>query len=197
MMAKQENCREVLLQDPAVRSVAVFGGGRGGSNSSMMLIELEPLEDRDVSANQVVDRLRGQLQSVPGARLFLTPQQDIFVGGGLGRAGAQQLTLLASDFEVLNKWQPRVQRAMAALPELVDVDTDSDDQGQRIELSIDREKARQLGVEMSLVASTLNNAFSQRQVSVIYGRLNQYHIVMGLERSEERRVGRECRTQRS
>ncbi|HLR81830.1 MAG TPA: efflux RND transporter permease subunit [Paenalcaligenes sp.] len=181
MSPKLEHFREVLLQDPAVRSVAVFAGGRGGSNSSMMLIELEPLEDRDVSANQVVDRLRGQLQSVPGARLFLTPQQDIFVGGGLGRAGAQQLTLLASDFEVLNKWQPRVQRAMAALPELVDVDTDSDDQGQRIELSIDREKARQLGVEMSLVASTLNNAFSQRQVSVIYGRLNQYHIVMGLE----------------
>src|SRR5690625_2341968 len=70
---------------------------------------------------------------------------------------------------------------MASLPELVDVDTDSDDQGQRIELSIDREKARQLGVEMSLVASTLNNAFSQRQVSVIYGRLNQYHVVMGLQ----------------
>jgi len=181
MSPKLEHFREVLLQDPAVRSVAVFAGGRGGSNSSMMLIELQPLEDRDVSANQVVDRLRGQLQSVPGARLFLTPQQDIFVGGGLGRAGAQQLTLLASDFEVLNEWQPRVQQAMAALPELVDVDTDSDDQGQRIELSIDREKARQLGVEMSLVASTLNNAFSQRQVSVIYGRLNQYHIVMGLE----------------
>jgi len=181
MSPKLEHFRQELLKDPAIRSVAVFAGGRGGSNSSMMLIELLPLEDRDVSANQVVDRLRGKLQSVPGARLFLTPQQDIFVGGGLGRAGAQQLTLLASDFEVLKEWQPRVQQAMASLPELVDVDTDSDDQGQRIELSIDREKARQLGVEMSLVASTLNNAFSQRQVSVIYGRLNQYHIVMGLE----------------
>src|SRR5690625_7596428 len=70
---------------------------------------------------------------------------------------------------------------MDALPARVDDDTDTDDKAQRIELSIDREKARQLGVEMSLVASTLNNAFSQRQVSVIYGRLNQYHIVMGLE----------------
>lgn len=181
MSPKLDYFRQVLLNDPAVRSVAVFAGGRGGSNSSMILIELLPLEERDVSANQVVARLRGQLQSVPGARLFLTPQQDIFVGGGLGRSGAQQLTLLASDFEVLKTWQPRVQRAMAALPELVDVDTDSDDQGQRIELRIDREQARQLGIEMSVIASTLNNAFSQRQVSVIYGQLNQYHVVMGLE----------------
>src|SRR5690625_7099662 len=118
----------------------------------MMLIELLPLEDRDVSANQVVDRLRGKLQSVPGARLLLTPQQDIFVGGGLGRAGAQQLTLLASDFEVLKEWQPRVQQAMASLPELVDVDTDSDDQGQRIELSIDREDRKSTRLNSSHVA---------------------------------------------
>src|SRR5690625_3426551 len=183
MSPKLDHFRQVLLQDPAVQSVAGFAGGRGGSNSSMILIELLPLDERDVSANDVVNRLRNQLQSEPGARLFLTPQQDIFVGGGLGRAGAQQLTLLASDFDVLKTWQPRVQRAMAQLPELVDVDTDSDDQGQRIELQIDRELARQMGVEMSLIASTLNNAFSQRQVSVIYGRLNQYHIVMGLEES--------------
>src|SRR5690625_7832307 len=84
MSPKLEHIRQELLKDPAILSVAVFAGGRGVSNSSMMLIELLPLEDRDVSANQVVDRLRGKLQSVPGARLFLTPQQDIFVGGGLG-----------------------------------------------------------------------------------------------------------------
>src|SRR5690625_2305839 len=181
MTPKLDQFREVLLADPAVRSVAVFAGGRGGAGSSMILVELLPFEDREASAQEVVNRLRSQLQSEPGARLFLTPQQDIFVGGGLGRAGSEQLTLLASDLDELKTWQPKVQRAMATLPELVDVDTDSDDQGQRIELVIDREKARLLGVEMSLVATTLNNAFSQRQVSVIYGRLNQYHIVMALE----------------
>src|SRR5690625_7072497 len=126
----------------------------------MILIDLHPLEERDVSAQEVVNRLRGQLQSEPGARLFLTPQQDIFVGGGLGRAGSEQLTLLASDLDELKTWQPKVQRAMATLPELVDVDTDSDDQGQRLELVVDREKARLLEMEMSLVATTLNNAFS-------------------------------------
>lgn len=114
--------------------------------------------------------------------MFLTPQQDIFVGGGLGRAGSYSYSLLASDLALLKEWQPKVQQAMAALPELTDVDTDSDDKGSRIELRIDREKATALGIDMALVASTLNNAFSQRQVSVVYGRLNQYYIVMGVEK---------------
>lgn len=181
MTPKLNAFREVLLADPAIRSVAVFAGGRGGSNSSMILVELQPLEQRGVSAFEVVARLRSQLQSEPGARLFLTPQQDIFVGGGLGRAGAYNYSLLASDMQLLKAWLPKVQRAMAALPELVDVDTDVEDSGSRIELRIDREKATALGVDMTLVANTLNNAFSQRQASVIYGQLNQYYVVMGVE----------------
>ena len=138
------------------------------------------MDERDVSAFDVVSRLRNKLQSEPGARMFLTPQQDIFVGGGLGRSGSYSYSLLASDLALLKEWQPKVQRAMAALPELTDVDTDADDKGSRIELRIDREKATSLGIDMALVASTLNNAFSQRQVSVVYGRLNQYYIVMGV-----------------
>ncbi|HHU95318.1 MAG TPA: multidrug transporter subunit MdtC [Alcaligenaceae bacterium] len=180
MKTKLDKFRKVLLADPAVRSVAVFAGGRGGSNSSMILVELLPMGERDASAFEVVARLRNQLQSEPGARMFLTPQQDIFVGGGLGRSGAYSYSLLASDLDLLKTWQPKVQRVMATLPELTDVDADSEDKGSRIELRIDREKATTLGIDMALVASTLNNAFSQRQVSVVYGQLNQYYIVMGV-----------------
>lgn len=181
MKPKLATFRKVLLADPAVQSVAVFAGGRGGSNSSMILVELLPMDERDASAFDVVARLRKQLQSEPGARLFLTPQQDIFVGGGLGRSGSYNYSLLASDLQLLKEWQPKVRRAMAQLPQLVDVDADADDKGARVELRIDREKATSLGIDMALVASTLNNAFSQRQASVIYGRLNQYYIVMGVE----------------
>src|SRR5690606_1495451 len=181
MQPKLDKFRAILMADPAVQNVAVFAGGRGGSSSSMILVELAPLDQRDVSANDVVNRLRTQLQSEPGARLFLTPQQDIFVGGGLGRAGSYQYSLLGSDLELLKEWLPKVRQAMAALPELTAVDTDSDDRGTRIELRIDRDKATRLGVDMALVASTLNSSFSQRQVSVVYGRLNQYHVVLGVE----------------
>lgn len=182
MVPKLDKFRKIILNDPAVANVAVFAGGRGGSNSSMILVELLPMNEREATAFEVVARLRNQLQSEPGARMFLTPQQDIFVGGGLGRAGSYSYSLLASDLALLKEWQPKVQQAMAALPELTDVDTDSDDKGSRIELRIDREKATALGIDMALVASTLNNAFSQRQVSVVYGRLNQYYIVMGVEK---------------
>jgi multidrug efflux pump len=88
--------------------------------------------------------------------------------------------LLAADLDLLKTWLPRVQQALAGLPELVDVESDIEDKGRRVELVIDREVASRLGVDMALVASTLNNSFSQRQVSVIYGPLNQYRVVMSV-----------------
>ncbi len=180
MQPKLEALREVLLQDPAIDSVTGYARGRGGSNSSFMQIQLKPLDERGVSANEVVNRLRNKFQDVPGARLFLVPQQDIRMGGGQGSA-SYDYTLMGSDLNVLKTWLPRVQVALAGLPELVDVDSNIEDKGRRVELVIDRDAATRLGVSMSLIASTLNNSFSQRQVSVIYGPLNQYRVVMGVD----------------
>lgn len=181
MRPKLDLFRETVLKDPAVATVAGYAGGRGGSNSSFMMIQLKPLDERKVSAADVVNRLRGKLQGVPGARMFLVPQQDIFVGGSQNSGGSYDYTLLSGDLDLLRTWVPRVQRAMAELPQLVDVDADLEDKGRRVELIIDRDQASRLGVDMALVASTLNNSFSQRQVSVIYEPLNQYRVVMGLD----------------
>lgn len=181
MMPKLEAFRLKLLEDPAIQSVTVYAGGRGGSNSSFLMIELKPKSERRESATDVVNRLRPQFQRMPGARLTLVPQQDIFVGGRQQSSGSYEYTLMSGDLDVLKTWMPRVRQALADLPELVDVDTDVEDRGQRVELVIDREAAKRLGVDMNMIASTLNNSFSQRQVSVIYGRLNQYHVVMGID----------------
>lgn len=181
MLPKLDRFRETLLQDPAVQSVSGYAGGRGGSNSSFMQIQLKPLAERDVSAADVVNRLRGKFLGVPGARLTLVPQQDIFVGGRQSSGGSHEYSLMGSDLTLLKTWLPRVQRALAALPELTDVDSDIEDKGRRVELVIDRDAATRLGVDMALIASTLNNSFSQRQVSVIYGPLNQYHVVMSVD----------------
>ncbi|MFA7668105.1 MAG: efflux RND transporter permease subunit [Burkholderiaceae bacterium] len=181
MMPKLEAFRQQLMADPAIRSVTVHAGGRGGSNSSFLMIELKPKSERKESAMEVVNRLRPQFQRTPGARLTLVPQQDIFVGGRQQSSGSYDYTLMSGDLDLLKTWMPRVQQALIALPELVDVDTDVEDRGRRVELVIDRDAAKRLGVDMSMVAATLNNSFSQRQVSVIYGRLNQYHVVMGID----------------
>src|SRR5690606_16756209 len=175
-----EYFRKVILSDPAVASITVHAGGRGGSNSSFMSIQLKPQAERKASANDVVNRLRARLQNTPGARVFLVPQQDIFLGGGQG-SGSYGYTLLAGELSLLRTWMPKVQQAMAALPELTDVDTSVEDKGRQVELVIDREAATRLGISMSDISAVLNNSFSQRQVSVMYGPLNQYHVVMGVD----------------
>ncbi|MBV2181020.1 MAG: efflux RND transporter permease subunit [Castellaniella sp.] len=172
--------RRILLSDPAVDTVTAYAGGRGGSNSSFIQIQLKPLNQRDASAAEVVNRLRPRFAHTPGARMFLVPQQDIFVGHS-SRSGSYSYQLMGSDLRLLNLWLPRVRNVLATMPELADVDDDVEDKGRRLELVVDRDAARQLGVQMADLAGVLNNAFSQRQVAVLYGTLNQYHVVMGVQ----------------
>ncbi|MFC4278948.1 multidrug efflux RND transporter permease subunit [Achromobacter aloeverae] len=180
-LPKLEYMRKVVQADPAVQSMTGYAGGRGGSNSSFMQIQLKPLAERGVSSDTVIDRLRGRLQSIPGARMFLVAQQDIRIGGRSSSTGSYDYALMAGDLQLLRTWMPRVQQALASLPELVDVDTDVEDKGQEVDLVIDRDAATRLGVDMADISAVLNNSFSQRQVSVMYGPLNQYHVVMGVE----------------
>jgi multidrug efflux pump len=172
--------RDIIQADPAVESMTGFAGGRGGSNSSFMQIQLKPLNERDATADQVIARLRGKIQSVVGARMFLVSQQDIRIGGRQSNR-AYDYTLMAGDLSLLRTWMPKMQQALSVLPELTDVDTDVEDKGRQVNLIIDRDAATRLGISMSSISAVLNNSYSQRQVSVIYGPLNQYHVVMGVD----------------
>jgi len=179
MLPRMEKFRAAILKDPAVESMVGFAGGRGGSNTSFMLIQLKPIGQRGVSANDVVNRLRGQLSNEAGARMFLIPQQDLRAGGRQ-TAGSYEYTLMAGELSTLRTWMPRVQRALAALPELTDVDTETQERGRQVNLVIDRDAATRLGIDMAMISAVLNNSFSQRQVSVMYGPLNQYNVVMSV-----------------
>lgn len=108
-----------------------------------MQIQLKPLAERGVSADEVINRLRGRLQREPGAQLFLVSQQDIRIGGRQS-TGSYDYALMAGDLALLRTWMPRVQRAMSELPELTDVDADVEDKGRQINLIIDRETATRL-----------------------------------------------------
>ena len=169
---------DVVRTDPAVESVTGFTGG-GQRNTANMFIVLKPLAQRDVSADQVVARLRTRLAHEPGANLFLVPVQDINIGGR--QANAQyQYTLQADDLVDLRTWEPRIRRALSQLPELVDVNSDQQDNGLQTSVVMDRDAMARLGLSASTVDTTLNNAFGQRQVGVIYNPLNQYRVVMEL-----------------
>ena len=176
---KLDALRKVVLADPAVQSMTGFAGGRGGSNSSFMQIQLKPLQERGVSADVVINRLRGKLQNMPGARMFLVAQQDIRIGGRSSQ-GSYDYTLMSGDLQLLRTWMPKVQRAMAEVPRSP-TSTPTSRTRRQINLVIDREAATRLGVSMSTISTVLNNSFSQRQVSAMYGPLNQYHVVMGVD----------------
>jgi multidrug efflux pump len=180
MQPKIEAYRKLVLSDPAVADVVgMSGGGRGVSNASFM-VRLKPLAERGVSAHDVVERLRVKMPPVPGGRLWLNPSQDIQMPR-VSDAGSYDYTLLSDDLALLRKWAPRVARAMQALPELTDVDGPTDDGAKQVMLTVDREAARRLGVDMAMVTQVLNSSFSQRQISTIYNDLNQYRVVMELE----------------
>ena len=122
-----------------------------------MFISLKPLNERKLSLDQVIARLRGKLAQEPGANLFLQPVQDIRIGGRQSNA-QYQYTLQADDLSELRTWEPRIRRALSELPELADVNTDQQDKGLQTSLIIDRDTASRLGVTPSLIDSTLNDA---------------------------------------
>jgi multidrug efflux pump len=181
MQPKMDAFRDGLLKDPAIHSVAGFIGGESGINNAFLVVRLKPIAERDISAREVMDRLRDELPKVPGARLMLMSDQDLQFGGRQGRSSENEYVLLASELELLNQWMPKVRDALAALPELTDIDANEGEGAQQINLVVDRATAQRLGVDMAMITSVLNNAFSQRQISTIYETLNQYSVVMEID----------------
>ena len=178
MQQRLDRFLAVVKADPAVEHVTGFTGG-SQRNSAQMFMSLKPLAQRDASGEQVVARLRTALAKEPGANLFMVPVQDIRIGGRQSNA-QYQYTLQSDNLEDLRIWDPRIRRAMMALPELVDVNTDQQDRGLQTSLVIDRDAATRMGLSVRNIDTTLNNAFGQRQVGVIYNPLNQYRVVMEL-----------------
>ncbi|WNH53605.1 efflux RND transporter permease subunit [Stenotrophomonas oahuensis] len=180
MQPKIDAYRKLLLADPAISDIIGYVGGRNGVNNAFIMIKMKPLSERRVSSQQVIDRLRANLPKIPGGGLFLWVDQDIKLEGG-GDSGQYEFQLLSADLEPLREWAPKVSEALRALPELVDVESQGDQGMRQVVLDIDRDAAARLGVDMRMIASVLNNAFSQRQVATLYDTLNQYRVVMELD----------------
>ncbi len=177
MRRKFRQFMEIVRSDPAIESVAGFTGGFQ-TNSGFVFATLKPLSERDVSADQVIARLRPRLAQVPGAVLFLQAVQDIRVGGRQGNA-QYQFSLQADSLPELYAWAPRLTEALQRdTSVIVDVDSDQQQRGLQVNLTIDRDAASRLGVSTRNISATLYNAFGQRQVSTIYNALNQYQVVM-------------------
>ena len=175
MEVKLARLVRILSADPAVDQVSAhISGGRGGGG---VFISLKPLEERGISAQQVIGRLRGKMSSEPGLQIFLQAAQDIMMGGRSSRS-QYQYTLQADDLDSLRRWGRRLQQEFVGIRILKDVDSDIEERGLQTLLTINRDALARLGLTMKDVDAALNNAFGQRQVSTIYEEKNQYRVVL-------------------
>jgi len=189
MKALQLKAMDVVLADPAV---AGLGSSVGASNFNAavnfgrLFISLKPLNERGgLSTQRVIARIRPKLAEIPGLRVFMFPAQDVRVGGRQSDS-QYQFTLWSSDIEELQKRVSGVLDRVKQVPGVVDVTTDRDQGGLQVNISIDRQAAARLGVRVQDIDNALNNSFSQRQISTIYGTRNQYRVILEVDRQYKR-----------
>jgi multidrug efflux pump len=167
----------VIKNDPAVENVIAFTGGNGATNTGSFYIALKPLAARNVSASQIINRLRPRLNRLPVASAFLQPVQDLRIGGRSSNA-LYQYTIQSDNVQDLTKWGPIILGQMQHLPGLQDVSSDQQNGGLDELMNYDRVTAAKLGLTAQSLDSALYSAFGQSEVSIIYTQLNQYYVVL-------------------
>jgi len=183
MAQKQQEIADVILKDPAVESLSSFIGADGTNittNSGRLSINLKPLNQRDLSASDLIRRLQTKLNDVQGIQLFMQPVQNITIDDRVSRT-QYQYTLEDPDPNELNDWTNRFVTNLKNLPELEDVATDQQPGGLAVSLVIDRATASRLGIAPTTIDNTLYDAFGQRQINTMYTQLNQYHVILESE----------------
>jgi multidrug efflux pump len=177
MQAITKQFVDIVGKDPAVQNAMAFSGGAGAVNTGFIYLALKPLNERKISASDVINRLRPKLTSVPGATAFLQAGQDLRIGGRQSSA-QYQYTIQSDNLDDLVTWGPTLLTQMRQQHMLTDVNTDQQNSGLETELVYDRETASRLGITPKQIDNTLYEAFGQAQVSTMYTSLNQYHVVM-------------------
>jgi len=183
MAERQRALNRAILADPAVESLSSFIGIDGINttvNSGRILVNLKPLEDRGVTAVEVIRRLQERLAAVEGVTLFMQPVQDLSVETRVSRT-QYQYSLESPDPAELAEWAPRLVERLAAVPEVSDVASDQQNEGLEARLVIDRDSASRLGITPQMIDDALYDAFGQRQISILFTQLNQYRVVLEVQ----------------
>jgi multidrug efflux pump len=179
MSERQHRVVDTLLADPAVAGVGSSVGvstGWSALNRGGLTVSLKPVSERHVSSEQVITRLRPKLAAIGGIQTFLYSAQDLRGGGRQGNAN--QYVLIDQNLDELRLWTQRLEEKLKTMPEVTDVFSDQDRAGPQARVVIDRQAATRLGVSVSAVDNALNNAFAQREISIMYGDRNQYWVVL-------------------
>jgi hydrophobe/amphiphile efflux-1 (HAE1) family protein len=188
MIELQQQASDIVLADPAVAGVG-SSIGTSSYNSSVnrgnLFISLKPLSERRESAWDVINRLRPQLNAIPGLRAFMFPAQDVRTGGRSSDS-SYQYTIWTPDYQELIRWAPVIADRLQKVPEITDVSSDRQQGGLQVNVLVDRIAASRLGVRAQDIQSALNNAFAQRQISTLYTQRNQYRVILEIDPQYQR-----------
>ena len=179
---------DILLHDPDIAGFGSFTGSTGGAqtaNTGRFFIVLKPRDERELTASQIIDRLRPQLAKVKGANLFLQPTQDITVGGRVSRASFQY-TLQDSNVAELNEWSDKLLEKMRTLPQIADPSSDLLANAPQLKVTINRDQASRFGISPQMIDDTLNDAFGQRQIAQYFTQLKTYWIILEILPGQQR-----------
>ena len=180
MVERQQALMNIVMQDPAVASVSDFMGPGGSTptlNQGRGFVVLKPLEERKISAMDVIERLKPKLAQIQGATLYLQPAQDITIGARISKT-QYQYTLYDADSRELNHWTEIFLNKLKSMPQISDVATDQENAGPMLNVTTNREVASTFGILPVTIDNTLDDAFGQRIVSTMFTELNQYHVVL-------------------
>jgi HAE1 family hydrophobic/amphiphilic exporter-1 len=181
MVRNQQELAAILLRDPNIGAFSSYVGGMGGAgNTGRIFIRLKPRNERQLSADEVIEELRPRLAKVPGIQIFLMNPPPISIGGYRSKS-QYQFALQSPDTEELYRYAPMLEAKMRELPGLQDVTSDLQIKNPQVNVDIDRDKASALGVTVQQVEESLFTAYGSRQVSTIFAPNNEYQVIMELE----------------
>lgn len=170
----------IATNDPAIANAMAFTGGGGPANNGFIYMALKPLNERKISALQVLNRLRPRFGVVSGATVFAQPGQDLRTGGRQSSA-QYQYTIQSENLDDLTKWGPILLQEMKKIHGFTDVNSDQENNGLQASLTYDRNTAARLGIPTQLIDNTIYDAFGQEDVSTMYSALNQYYVIMEVQ----------------
>jgi multidrug efflux pump len=179
MQKKIGELSRIALADPGVSSVVAFTGGGGGTttNTGRVFISLKPLEERKVSADQIIARLRPKLGMVTGATMILQAVQDVRIGGRQS-AAQYQYTIQSDNLAQVNHWGPILLKELKGIHQITDVNSDQQNKGLAASVVIDRATAARLGITAESIDNALYDAFGEREIAKTYTQQNQYYVIM-------------------
>ena len=180
MTRLQAQAVAVVRRAPEVAEVvSVVGAGSANPtpNIATLTVALKPHAQRRATAATIAERLQTDLARLPGITPFAKPVQDVQIAT---RASFSQFqyTLVGADSTQVRAWGKKLIAELRADVGFRNISSIDEDEGLATTIVVDRVRAGQFGVSMQSVSEVLNSAFSQRQVSTIYGQANQYRVVL-------------------